>query len=62
MELLDYNFLKIMWWMIIGCILVIYGGTAGFDFSVTMIMPLLKNKMHYRILLNTSAPSYGIGI
>ncbi|WP_259425746.1 cytochrome d ubiquinol oxidase subunit II [Coxiella burnetii] len=53
---MNYTFLKVVWWMIIGSILVVYASTAGFDSGVTMIMPFLRNETQRRILLNTSAP------
>lgn len=54
--MLDYTFLKIIWWMLIGLVLIIYAATAGFDSGVTMIMPFLRNETDRRVALNTSAP------
>jgi len=55
---LDYTFLKIVWWMIMGLILIVYASTAGFDAGVTIIMPFLRNEDDRRIALNTSAPTW----
>ncbi len=54
----DYEFLKLIWWIIIGCVLVVYAATAGFDAGVTMYMPFLKNENDRRLVLNTSAPTW----
>src|SRR3990167_10226021 len=54
----DYEFLKLIWWVIIGFILVIYAATAGFDAGVTMYMPFLKSETDLRVVLNTSAPTW----
>jgi len=56
--MVDYDVLKIIWWMLIGLILVIYATTAGYDSGVTMIMPFLRRETNRRIMLNTSAPTW----
>jgi len=55
--LIDYEVLKILWWMAMGAVLVIYAGTAGYDSGVTMIMPFLRKEIDRRVMLNTSAPT-----
>ncbi len=54
----EYEFLQLAWWLIIGGVLMVYVGTAGFDAGVTMYMPFLRNEMERRIVLNTSAPTW----
>lgn len=56
--MLEYEFLKIVWWIIIGAVLMIYASTAGFDAGVTMYLPFLRDDMDRRIVLNTSAPTW----
>lgn len=56
--MLDYTFLKIIWWMILGAILIVYACTAGFDSGITMILPFYRKEMDRRILLNISAPTW----
>lgn len=56
--MIDYAVLKILWWMILGAVLVVYACTAGFDAGVTIIMPFLKKETDRRIVLNTSAPTW----
>jgi cytochrome d ubiquinol oxidase subunit II len=55
---LDYEFLKIIWWVLIGIVLVVYATTAGYDSGVTMIMPFLRREDERRVMLNTSAPTW----
>lgn len=56
--MLDYVFLKLAWWVIIGLVLMVYACTAGFDKGLTMYMPFLKNEMERRLVLNVSAPTW----
>ena len=54
----EYEFLKIIWWLIIGAVLMVYAATAGFDAGVTMYMPFLRSEKDRRVVLNTSAPTW----
>lgn len=54
----EYEFLKIIWWLIIGGVLMVYAATAGFDAGVTLYMPFLRNETDRRVVLNTSAPTW----
>ena len=56
--MINYEVLKIIWWMAMGAVLVIYAGTAGYDSGVTMIMPFLRKEIDRRVMLNTSAPTW----
>lgn len=56
--MIDYEVLKVIWWMIMGFVLIVYACTAGFDAGVTMYMPFLRKEMDRRIVLNTSAPTW----
>lgn len=56
--MIDYAVLKILWWMILGVVLVVYACTAGFDAGITIIMPFLKKETDRRIVLNVSAPTW----
>ncbi len=56
--MIDYTVLKVLWWIILGCVLVVYAATAGFDSGVTTIMPFLKSEDERRVALNTSAPTW----
>lgn len=56
--MIDYEVLKVLWWMILGSILVAYATTAGFDAGITTIMPFFKNEDDRRVILNVSAPTW----
>lgn len=54
----DYVFLKIIWWVVVGLMLMVYASTAGYDAGITMMMPFQKKEISKRILLNISAPTW----
>ena len=54
----DYTAFKIIWWAILGAIMIIYSTTAGFDFGVTMIMPFLKKEEDRKLALAASMPTW----
>ena len=54
----EYTALKIIWWAILGIIIIVYSTTAGFDFGVTLIMPLLRNEKDRRLALAASMPTW----
>ncbi len=56
--MIDYTVLKVLWWMILGSVLVVYACTAGFDAGITIIMPFLKKETSRRLALNVSAPTW----
>lgn len=56
--MIDYSVLKIIWWVILGSVLVVYAATAGFDAGITIIMPFLRKETDRRVLLNVSAPTW----
>lgn len=56
--MIDYTVLKFLWWVILGCILIVYATTAGFDIGITTIMPFFKRETDRRVILNVSAPTW----
>ena len=56
--MIEYSVLKILWWMIIGLVLILYGTTAGYDLGITTLIPFLKKESHKRLVLNISAPTW----
>lgn len=56
--MIEFNVLKIVWWMIVGGILMTYASTAGYDLGITMILPFLKDERDKRVALNVSAPTW----
>lgn len=56
--MIDYAVLKIIWWVLIGLILILYATTAGYDLGITIILPFLKSEKHKRLVLNISGPTW----
>lgn len=56
--MIDYQVLQVVWWVLMGFILILYATTAGFDMGITMIMPFFRKETHRRIALNVSAPTW----
>ncbi len=63
--LFDFVTLKLIWWVLIGLVLILYATTAGFDFGVTLMLPFTRrhqdfesNDRERRVMLNTIAPTW----
>lgn len=54
---LDYEILRLLWWAILGVLLIGFAVLQGFDLGVAILSPAVtKNDMERRILLNTTGP------
>lgn len=52
--ILDYESLKLIWWLFIGVLLIGFAVTDGFDMGVTAWLPFLgKNDDERRVIINT---------
>jgi len=54
----EFQFLQVVWWMVMGIMLVVYASTAGFDLGITIMMPFMRREEDRRVLLNISAPTW----
>lgn len=55
----DYETLKVIWWGIIGIVLIGFAVTGGFDLGVGMLLPWVgKNDAERRVLLNSIGPTW----
>lgn len=55
----DYESLRLIWWILIGVLLVGFAVTDGFDMGVAALSPVIgKNDTERRIMLNTIAPHW----
>lgn len=53
----DYEFLRLIWWALLGILLIGFALTDGFDLGVAMWLPMLgKNDVEKRIIINTVGP------
>ena len=57
--MLDYEFLKLVWWVLIGVLLIGWAIADGMDMGTAMVMPLVgKTDQERRVVINTIAPHW----
>ncbi|WP_133137500.1 cytochrome d ubiquinol oxidase subunit II [Legionella rowbothamii] len=57
--ILDYETLRIIWWLLLGILLIGFAIMDGFDLGVAMWLPwLAKTDIERRILINTIGPTW----
>lgn len=55
--MLDYEILRLIWWVLLGVLLIGFALTDGFDLGVGMLLPwVAKNDMERRVVINTVGP------
>ncbi|MDF1683760.1 MAG: cytochrome d ubiquinol oxidase subunit II [Legionellaceae bacterium] len=55
----DYETLRMMWWILLGVLLIGFAVMDGFDLGVAMWLPFLtRTQMERRILINSIAPTW----
>ncbi|MCP8896248.1 cytochrome d ubiquinol oxidase subunit II [Shinella daejeonensis] len=56
-ELLDYDTLRIIWWLLLGILLLGFAVTDGFDLGVGTLLPFVaRTDVERRIVINTIGP------
>lgn len=56
-EFIDYGTLKVIWWVLLGVLLIGFAATDGFDMGVATLLPFVaKNDIERRIVINTIGP------
>ena len=56
---LDYETLRVLWWLLLGVLLIGFAIMDGFDLGVAMCLPwIAKTDMERRILINSIAPTW----
>ena len=56
---LDYETLKLVWWLLIGVLLIGFALTDGFDMGVGSLLPFIGHSdEERRIMLNTVGPHW----
>ena len=59
MEFLSYEYLKFVWWLLIGMLWIGFAITEGFDMGVAMILPFVgKTDEERRVAINAVAPHW----
>jgi cytochrome d ubiquinol oxidase subunit II len=57
--MLDYEALRIIWWLLIGVLLTGFALTDGFDLGVAALLPwVAKSDMERRIVINAIGPTW----
>ena len=57
--ILDYETLRIIWWLLLGILLIGFAIMDGFDLGVAMWLPwLAKTDNDRRILINAIGPTW----
>ena len=57
--MLDYEVLRVIWWALIGVLLIGFAITDGFDMGVGALLPILgKTDTERRVMINTIAPHW----
>ncbi|MGL5297364.1 MAG: cytochrome d ubiquinol oxidase subunit II, partial [Plesiomonas sp.] len=55
--MIDYEFLRFVWWLLVGVLLIGFAITDGFDMGVGALLPILgKTDNERRVMINTIAP------
>ncbi len=55
----DYETLRLVWWLLVGILLIGFAITDGFDLGAAMLLPLLgKTDIERRVIINTIAPHW----
>lgn len=57
--MLDYESLKLIWWVLVGVLLIGFAVTDGFDLGAAALMPFVgKTDSERRVVINTIAPHW----
>ncbi|BCB25178.1 cytochrome bd oxidase subunit II [Sulfurimicrobium lacus] len=57
--MLDYETLKLIWWLLVGVLLIGFAIMDGHDMGVGILLPFLgKNDVERRVMINTVAPHW----
>jgi cytochrome bd ubiquinol oxidase subunit II len=57
--MIDYEALKVIWWLFIGVLLVGFAVTDGFDLGVGFLLPILgRNDDERRVMINSVGPTW----
>ena len=54
----EYATLKLIWWFIIGCLMIGFAIMDGYDLGVAGLLSIIKKDNHRRVMINTIAPHW----
>ncbi|MDM9628743.1 cytochrome d ubiquinol oxidase subunit II [Rhizobium sp. S152] len=56
-ELIDYGTLRVIWWLLLGILLIAFAATDGFDLGVGTLLPFVaRTDTERRVAINTIGP------
>ncbi|NCU20372.1 cytochrome d ubiquinol oxidase subunit 2, partial [Candidatus Falkowbacteria bacterium] len=56
-ELLSFELLRVIWWLLLGVLLIGFALTDGFDFGVGALLPFVgRTDTERRVAINTVGP------
>lgn len=56
-ELIDYETLRVIWWLLLGVLLIAFAVTDGFDLGVGALLPFVaRSDVERRVAINTIGP------
>jgi cytochrome d ubiquinol oxidase subunit II len=56
-ELIDFEILRVIWWLLLGVLLIGFAMTDGFDMGVGALLPFVgRNDVERRVVINTIGP------
>ena len=56
-ELVDFDLLRVIWWVLLGVLLIGFAVTDGFDMGVGALLPFVaKTDIERRVAINTVGP------
>jgi len=56
-DLIDYETLRVVWWLLLGVLLIGFAVTDGFDLGVGMLLPVVgRTEIERRVAINTIGP------
>jgi cytochrome d ubiquinol oxidase subunit II len=56
-ELLDYQTLRVIWWLLLGVLLIGFAVMDGFDLGTGMLLPFVgRSDVERRVVINTVGP------
>ena len=59
-ELISYEHLRLIWWLLLGVLLAVYAVMDGFDLGVGMLLPFAgRTDLERRTIINSVGPVWG---
>ena len=56
-QLIDYEILRIIWWLLLGVVLIGFAVTGGFDLGTGALLPFVaKTDVERRVVINSIGP------